>query len=78
MVMHKTAFPTALPIVYSRHTGLLAIPQNLHPHLSGVKYFLSGIYMSSQLHLTLLKCHLLKEVVFDHSMSVVSVFPSRT
>lgn len=33
----KTAFPVSLPDVYSTHTGILAVPQNLHSHLPGVK-----------------------------------------
>lgn len=58
---------TARPTLCSRHTGLLAVPPNLHSHLPGVKYFTPGVYMvHSLLHSTLLKCHL-RDVVFDHS-----------
>lgn len=47
MATPKTAFPVTLPIVYSRHTGILAVPQNLHSHLPGVKNVLPGVLPTS-------------------------------
>lgn len=40
----ETAFPTTLPTVHSGHTGLLAVPSNLHSHLPGVEYSLPCVY----------------------------------
>ena len=74
MAMPKTALPTALPTVWSRHAGLLAVPPNLCSHLPEMKYFLPGVYMVySLLHSNLPKCHL-RDVVFDVVLNQRSSF----